>query len=161
MPGPPLPIGTWGEISTRTLKPNENGKPIRHLAHARFRDHDGKIRAVTATGTTKTAGPKRAAPQGPEPRKDQPLRRTHRGPQGQPPPRTLGTKVRAPDRRRHTLNYLVGHLPASPQEPRPSHHRRTRHCRSHHSEPRPFCPRSRTVPAPPPPGPAVLSSQVR
>jgi hypothetical protein len=34
------------------MKPNKNGK---HLAHARFRDHDGKVRAVTATGSTKTA----------------------------------------------------------------------------------------------------------
>ncbi|TCC51516.1 hypothetical protein E0H73_41095 [Kribbella pittospori] len=58
MPRTPLPIGTWGEISTRTLKLNKtkkNGKPVKHLAHARFRDHDGKVRAVTATGTTKTA----------------------------------------------------------------------------------------------------------
>lgn len=55
MPRPPLPIGTWGEISTRTTKSNKNGKPLKHLAHAKFRDHDGKVRAVTATGTTKTA----------------------------------------------------------------------------------------------------------
>jgi integrase len=55
MPRTPLPIGTWGEISTRTLKTTKNGKPVKHLAHARFRDHDGKVRAVTATGTTKTA----------------------------------------------------------------------------------------------------------
>ncbi|TCC36325.1 phage integrase central domain-containing protein [Kribbella speibonae] len=58
MPRTPLPIGTWGEISTRTLKTTKTkkkGKPVKHLAHARFRDHDGKVRAVTATGTTKTA----------------------------------------------------------------------------------------------------------
>ncbi|MFD7159028.1 helix-turn-helix domain-containing protein [Kribbella sp. NPDC059898] len=55
MPRTPLPIGTWGEISTRTLKTTKNHKPLKHLAHARFRDHDGKVRAVTATGTTKTA----------------------------------------------------------------------------------------------------------
>ncbi len=55
MPRTPLPIGTWGEISTRTLKTNKNGAPVQHLAHARFRDHDGRVRAVTATGTTKTA----------------------------------------------------------------------------------------------------------
>ena len=55
MPRTPLPIGTCGEISTRTLKTTKNGKPVKHLAHARFRDHDGKVRAVTATGTTKTA----------------------------------------------------------------------------------------------------------
>ena len=58
MPRTPLPIGTWGEISTRTLKTTKNGKNgkrAKHLAHARFRDHDGKVRAVTATGTTKTA----------------------------------------------------------------------------------------------------------
>ena len=50
MPRTPLPIGTWGEISTRALKTKKNGKPVKHLAHARFRDHDGKVRAVTATG---------------------------------------------------------------------------------------------------------------
>ncbi|TCC36278.1 helix-turn-helix domain-containing protein [Kribbella speibonae] len=55
MPRTPLPIGTWGEISIRTMKTTKNGKPAKHLAHARFRDHDGKVRAVTATGTTKTA----------------------------------------------------------------------------------------------------------
>jgi hypothetical protein len=55
MPRPPLPIGTWGEISTRTMKTNKNGRPAKHLAHAKFRDHDGKVRAVTATGTTRTA----------------------------------------------------------------------------------------------------------
>jgi integrase len=55
MPRPPLPIGTWGEISTRPLPTNKNGKPVKHLAHAKFRDHDGKVRAVTATGTTKSA----------------------------------------------------------------------------------------------------------
>ncbi|MER7243183.1 hypothetical protein [Kribbella sp. NPDC000426] len=55
MPRTPLPIGTWGEISTRPLKTTKNHKPAKHLAHARFRDHDGKVRAVTATGTTKTA----------------------------------------------------------------------------------------------------------
>ena len=46
MPRPPLPIGTWGEISTRPLTTNKNGKPVKHLAHAKFRDHDGKVRAV-------------------------------------------------------------------------------------------------------------------
>ena len=55
MPRPPLPIGTWRQISTRTTKTNKNGKPTKHLAHAKFRDHDGKVRAVTAAGTTKTA----------------------------------------------------------------------------------------------------------
>jgi hypothetical protein len=55
MPRTPLPIGTWGEISTRTLKTTKNRNPVKHLAHARFRDHDGKVRAVNATGATKTA----------------------------------------------------------------------------------------------------------
>ena len=55
MPRTPLPIGTWGEISTRTMKTTKKGKPVMHLAHARFRDQDGRVRAVTATGTTKTA----------------------------------------------------------------------------------------------------------
>jgi len=54
MPRPPLLIGTWGEISTRTTKTTKNGKPLKHLAHAKFRDHDGKVRPVTATGTGTT-----------------------------------------------------------------------------------------------------------
>ncbi len=58
MPRPPLPIGTWGDISTRTTKTTKNGKPLKHLAHAKFRDRDGKVRAVTATGTTKTEPPR-------------------------------------------------------------------------------------------------------
>ncbi|MEU4287610.1 helix-turn-helix domain-containing protein [Kribbella sp. NPDC026596] len=37
------------------MKANKNGKRVKHLTHAKFRDHDGKVRPVTATGTTKTA----------------------------------------------------------------------------------------------------------
>ncbi|WP_406047057.1 tyrosine-type recombinase/integrase [Kribbella sp. NBC_00889] len=37
------------------MKTNKNSKPTKHLAHAKFRDQDGNVRAVTATGTTKTA----------------------------------------------------------------------------------------------------------
>lgn len=44
---PVMPIGDWGEISTSILRPGL------HQALARFRDHDGKTRRVTATGANK------------------------------------------------------------------------------------------------------------
>jgi integrase len=46
---PPLPVGTWGNISTRTIAPGN----VR--ARARFRDFDGSIRYVVRHGTSKTA----------------------------------------------------------------------------------------------------------
>ncbi len=55
MPRPPLPIRTWGRISTRVEKVDARGKPVRYLSKANFRDHDGRVRDVTATGRTKTA----------------------------------------------------------------------------------------------------------
>ena len=55
MSRPPLPIGTWGSISTRVEKADAKGKPVRYLSKANFRDHDGHVRDVTAFGKTKTA----------------------------------------------------------------------------------------------------------
>ncbi|GAB2679523.1 helix-turn-helix domain-containing protein [Kribbella swartbergensis] len=55
MSRPPLPIGTWGSISTRLEKNGAKGKPLRYLSKANFRDHDGRVRDVTAFGKTKTA----------------------------------------------------------------------------------------------------------
>lgn len=55
MSRPPLPIGTWGSISTKVLKTDKNGKPVKHQSQAKFRDHDGHVRQVSAVGTTKTA----------------------------------------------------------------------------------------------------------
>ncbi len=52
---PPLPIGTWGRISSRVLKTDAKGKATQHLAKANFRDHDGHVRDVSATGRNKTA----------------------------------------------------------------------------------------------------------
>lgn len=46
MPRTPLPVGTWGELSTRKLG---SGK---WQARAYFRDHDGETRQVSATGKT-------------------------------------------------------------------------------------------------------------
>jgi len=43
---PPLPIGAWGEINYT----KRAGKPA---AYARFRDHDGRTRAVLRTGKTR------------------------------------------------------------------------------------------------------------
>ncbi|MCR2051771.1 site-specific integrase [Actinomyces bowdenii] len=43
---PPLPVGTWGDITTH---PTRGG---RYLARARFRDYDGRTRHVCRTGDT-------------------------------------------------------------------------------------------------------------
>ena len=55
MSRPPLPIGTWGEISTWVAQTDDKGKPVKHKSQARFRDHDGRVRLVSAYGKTKTA----------------------------------------------------------------------------------------------------------
>ena len=55
MSRPPLPVGTWGSISTRVERTDAKGKPVRYLSKANFRDHDGRVRDVTAFGKTKTA----------------------------------------------------------------------------------------------------------
>ncbi|MFD3400067.1 helix-turn-helix domain-containing protein [Kribbella sp. NPDC058693] len=55
MSRPPLPIGSWGKISTRVEKTDGKGKPVTYLSKARIRDHDGCVRPVTAVGKTKTA----------------------------------------------------------------------------------------------------------
>lgn len=55
MSRPPLPLGTWGSISTRIEKTDARGKPVTYLSKARIRDHDGHVRPVTAVGSTKTA----------------------------------------------------------------------------------------------------------
>ncbi len=46
---PPLPLGTWGTITTEKVHEGT----FRSLT--RFRDHDGKTRRVTATGPSKAA----------------------------------------------------------------------------------------------------------
>jgi integrase len=44
----------WGSISTKVIKTDRNGKPVKHQAQTKFRDHDGRIRQVSAVGTSKT-----------------------------------------------------------------------------------------------------------
>ena len=46
---PPLPLGTWGTISTEKIRDGT------YRALTRFRDHDGNTRRVTATGSSKAA----------------------------------------------------------------------------------------------------------
>lgn len=46
---PRTPIGTWGDISVRRID------DATHEAHARFRDADGRLRAVTARGPSVSA----------------------------------------------------------------------------------------------------------
>jgi hypothetical protein len=50
-----LPIGSWGKISTSVVDTDQNGKPVNVRAKARFRDHDGQVRPVTAYAMTATA----------------------------------------------------------------------------------------------------------
>lgn len=59
MARPPLPIGTWGEVSTWVVETDDNDKPVKHKSQARFRDHDGHVRPVSAFGKTKTAAERR------------------------------------------------------------------------------------------------------
>jgi hypothetical protein len=40
MARPPLPIGSWGRISSQVLETDEKGKPAKVRAKANFRDHD-------------------------------------------------------------------------------------------------------------------------
>jgi integrase len=49
MARPPLPLGTWGTITTKKIR--DGG----YQALTRFRDHDGNTRRVTATGSSKSA----------------------------------------------------------------------------------------------------------
>lgn len=49
MARPPLPLGSWGAISTDRVRPGV------YRAMARFRDFDGHTRRVTATATSKAA----------------------------------------------------------------------------------------------------------
>lgn len=49
-----LPIGTWGAISTWVVQTDGKGKAVKHKSQARFRDHDGRLRPVSAYGKTKT-----------------------------------------------------------------------------------------------------------
>jgi hypothetical protein len=55
MPRAPLPIGTWGAITTWVVQADDKGKAVKHKSQARFRDHDGRLRPVSAYGKTKTA----------------------------------------------------------------------------------------------------------
>lgn len=49
MARPPLPLGTWGTITTDRIREGS------YRALTRFRDHDGNTRRVTATGPSKAA----------------------------------------------------------------------------------------------------------
>jgi len=55
MARPPLPIGTWGDVRTQAVKTDDDGNAISHRAQAKFRNHDGQVRLVSAFGKTPTA----------------------------------------------------------------------------------------------------------
>jgi integrase len=50
----PLPIGSWGLIRTYPVGQDEKGKPKRHKALADYRDFDGVVRRVEASGRSVT-----------------------------------------------------------------------------------------------------------
>jgi integrase len=50
-----MPIGTWGLIRTYPVSEDEKGKPRRVRAMADYRDFDGIVRRVEASGKTATA----------------------------------------------------------------------------------------------------------
>jgi integrase len=50
----PLPIGSWGLIRTYPVGQDEKGKPKRHKAVADYRDFDGVVRRVEASGRSVT-----------------------------------------------------------------------------------------------------------
>ena len=50
----PLPIGTWGLIRTYPVGQDENGKPKRYRAMAKYRDFDGVTRGRGGHGKRKT-----------------------------------------------------------------------------------------------------------
>jgi hypothetical protein len=45
-----LVIGSWGLIRTYPVGEDPKGKPVRHLAIAKYRDYDGRVRQVEASG---------------------------------------------------------------------------------------------------------------
>lgn len=51
----PLPIGTWGLIRTYPVGVDDKGSPRRIRALAKYRDFDGVVRLVEASGKTATA----------------------------------------------------------------------------------------------------------
>jgi hypothetical protein len=55
MARPPIPLGSWGEISRWPVATDAKGKPTKYKAQARFRDADGHLRPVSAYGKTRTA----------------------------------------------------------------------------------------------------------
>jgi len=50
----PLPIGSWGLIRTYAVGQDERGQPKRHRAVADYRDFDGRVRRVEASGRSVT-----------------------------------------------------------------------------------------------------------
>jgi integrase len=49
-----MPIGTWGLIRTYPVGQDDKGKPLRHRAVADYRDFDGVVRRVGASGKSIT-----------------------------------------------------------------------------------------------------------
>jgi integrase len=48
----PLPVGTWGKITSRAVKWDEDGRASKYEARAKFRDLDGRTRPVAKWGST-------------------------------------------------------------------------------------------------------------
>jgi hypothetical protein len=150
MARPPLPIGSWGEFSTWVTQTEDEGNPTRYKSQARYRDHDGHVRPVSAYGKNKTASRQtvleklqhraktghgggenlpshqrrrdRAPPQAPESRR-------RSGPCGSPRPGHLHARHRRPHRR-------IPRRPLVTDRPRRRHRRHHPQHRAHQG-PRP------------------------
>ncbi|MFI6675261.1 helix-turn-helix domain-containing protein [Kribbella sp. NPDC050470] len=48
----PLPVGTWGKITSRVISRDASGRALKFEARAKFRDLDGRTRPVAKRGNT-------------------------------------------------------------------------------------------------------------
>ncbi|MGH3426826.1 MAG: hypothetical protein ACRDQZ_04560 [Mycobacteriales bacterium] len=54
MPRPPMPLGTWGEIRTSGVGPEDKkGTHKKYRAFVNYRDYDGRTRQLERTGRSK------------------------------------------------------------------------------------------------------------
>lgn len=50
----PLPLGTWGNVTSRAVRRDEKGRAVKYEARTYFRDLDGRTRRVAAWGSSAT-----------------------------------------------------------------------------------------------------------
>jgi len=119
MSRPPLPLGSWGSISTSVERTDGKGKPVAFRAKAKFRDHDGHVRPESAFGKTKTAAERTLL------KKLQARANTSQAGELTAMHKISylldlwETRFDGVDRRREAFANLPRHLPPSPQESHP------------------------------------------